>query len=220
MKLRGARAILFDIDDTLFPTTEFAQRARKSAVRAMVKAGLNAAGAQAYSTLRGIVRNKSSNYQYHLDDLCVRFNHKRDPKIIAAGIAAYHVAKAGIRPFPRVRKALLALRKRGYGIYAASEGKALKQWDKLYRLGLHNVLQGAFISEELGCDKGKAFYVKIARILHMPAASVLMVGDREGKDIIPAKEAGMKTARVCKKGAKSEADAKIADLSGLLKLLR
>ena len=33
-------AVFFDIDDTLFPTTEFAQRARWNAVKAMVAAGL------------------------------------------------------------------------------------------------------------------------------------------------------------------------------------
>ena len=35
------RAVLFDIDDTLFGTTDFAGRARKNAVRAMCEAGLD-----------------------------------------------------------------------------------------------------------------------------------------------------------------------------------
>ena len=32
----GLRAVLFDIDDTLFSTTQFARLARRNAVRAMV----------------------------------------------------------------------------------------------------------------------------------------------------------------------------------------
>ena len=35
------KAVLFDIDDTLFSTTHFARTARRNAVRAMVAAGLD-----------------------------------------------------------------------------------------------------------------------------------------------------------------------------------
>ena len=38
---RELKAILFDIDDTLFPSSEFAEKARRSAVEAMVDAGLD-----------------------------------------------------------------------------------------------------------------------------------------------------------------------------------
>lgn len=219
MALSGIKAVLFDIDDTLFPSGEFAEMARKNAVRSMVEAGLAAKEEEAYLALRKIVRKKTSNYQYHLDDLCAKFGQKDDYKVIAAGIAAYHLAKASIIPFPKVRQTLLTLRKRGYRIYAASEGKSLKQWDKLYRLGLHLALHGAFISEEVGFEKGRDFYGKVARELHLPPSAILMVGDREGKDIRPAREAGMRTARVCKKGAESKADVCIRDVSGLLALL-
>lgn len=219
MGLSGIKAVLFDIDDTLFPSGEFAQRARKNAVRSMVEAGLAAKEGEAYLALRKIVRKKTSNYQYHLDDLCAKFGQGGNSKIIAAGIGAYHRTKEGIAPFPKVRQTLLTLRKAGYRVYAASEGKSLKQWDKLCRLGLHNLVQGAFISEEVGFEKGRKFYGKVARELHLPPSAILMVGDREEKDILPAREAGMRTARVCKKGAESKADICIRDVSGLLALL-
>ena len=69
-------AILFDIDDTLFSTTVFADKARRAAIDAMVRCGLRADRSEALRELDEVITEFSSNYSGHLDK--VRDHH--DPK--------------------------------------------------------------------------------------------------------------------------------------------
>ena len=100
MKLR---AILFDIDDTLFATTEFAGHARRHAVEAMVQEGLEVDADIASRELLDVVEEFSSNYGRHFDKLVVRLGAYLRPGIhpavvIASGVRAYHETKARIEP--------------------------------------------------------------------------------------------------------------------------
>ncbi|HII53237.1 haloacid dehalogenase [Candidatus Micrarchaeota archaeon CG08_land_8_20_14_0_20_49_17] len=192
-KLSGIKTVICDIDDTLYPSTEFASIARKNAIQSMLEAGLDAGAGRAYAALSAIVAKYSSNYPHHLDRLCEKFGCLGDKKIIAAGIKGYHDTKLTIQPFPDVPRTLLELRLRGYKLCVASEGFAIKQWEKLIRLRLHHFFGQVFVSEELGMSKSKKFYVHIAGKLGN-AGNCLMAGDRLEKDIIPAKAAGMRTA--------------------------
>ncbi len=209
--LQAIKAVLFDIDDTLFPSTEFAARARKNACRAMVEAGLHAAPTQAFDTLERIVSRKGSNYGRHFDELCKKFGCKDSDRVIAAGIVAYHNTKASIQPFPEAVRTLLALRDSGYVIAIASEGQKIKQWDKLIRLGLDCLFHDVFVTNEKGAGKTPAFYRTISKKLKIPPSKILMVGNNPKKDIEPAAAAGMKTARMrfgrfAKQKARSDLD--------------
>jgi len=221
-KLSGIKAIFFDIDDTLFPSTEFAELARRNAIRAMIEAGLDTNFDSALSRLKSIVKKHGSNYSNHLDELVASFGHKKDYKIIAAGIAAYHNTKSSIMPFPETPRTLFALRDSGFKIYAATNGNALKQWDKLIRLGLYLLFEEVFVSEEVGVEKSSSFYKKILKKLKLNPEEAVMVGDRPDKDILAAKSAGMKTIRIIKgKHAKkkSSADFEIKSLDAIINLL-
>ena len=61
------RAVLFDIDDTLFSTTRFAKAARTNAVRAMVQAGLDLPEELVLKELEEVVSEFTSNYDHHYD---------------------------------------------------------------------------------------------------------------------------------------------------------
>lgn len=184
------KAILFDIDNTLFPSSEFAELARRNAINAMIAAGLEANPEEAYSRLRRIIKKYGPNYPKHFNALLRDFKLKSNPKIIAAGVVAYHQTKNSIFPFPDIPKTLLFLRERGYTLCVASEGRAIKQWDKLIRLGLHNIFHEVFVTS----NKSPRFYRSILLKLKLKPDEVMMVGDSVEKDVKPAKQAGMITA--------------------------
>ncbi len=190
------RAVFFDIDDTLFPSTRFAELARRNAINAMVEAGLDADPELVYKKLLAIIKKYGSNYERHFDALLKELHVGKSPKLTAAGVAAYHNTKSTILPFPEVPRTLLNLRDRGYELYVASEGNSVKQWDKLIRLGLHNVFHDVFVSEDIGESKSKRFFEKILARLHLDPRSTVMVGDKIEKDVIPAKSAGMFAVRI------------------------
>ncbi|VVB66275.1 Glyceraldehyde 3-phosphate phosphatase [Candidatus Gugararchaeum adminiculabundum] len=215
------KAVIFDIDDTLFPSTEFAEKARKNAVNAMVEAGLNADEHEAYAQLRKIIEKVGSNYDAHFDDLCEFYkNRKNRAKIIAAGIAAYHNTKSSIRPYPSAARTLLKLRDDGCKIYIASEGIEVKQWDKLFRLGLYLLVDEVFVTAE----KNAAFYRGMLKKLKLKGSECLMVGDRVDKDVEPAKQAGIRTALLMhqfrKQEGKIKADFRIKKIDEVLKIVR
>ena len=188
--------IIFDIDDTLFPSSEFSALARRNALNAMIDMGLDYSYEELNEKLSSIIKSKGSNYGKHFDDLCLSLGLAEPSRYVAAAVAAYHDTKASIAPFPKIALTLLNLRSQGHRLYVATNGSSVKQWDKLIRLGLELYFERVFVSESLGMEKCKEFYEKMCSELGAEARDCLMVGDREDADVASAKEAGMLTVRV------------------------
>ncbi len=215
--------VLFDIDDTLFPSTEFSTLARRNALNAMLSMGLKSDFASLSSALDSIIRKKGSNYQNHFDDLCLELKVAEPARYVAAAVAAYHDTKATIAPFPTVPLALLRMREEGYRLYVATSGSSIKQWDKLIRLGIALYFEGVFVTDELGEEKGPGFYRKILSRLGATARECLMAGDREEADILPAKSVGILTVRMLAgkySTVPTSADYAIKDMRELLRILQ
>lgn len=219
----AVRFILFDIDDTLFPSTEFAELARRNSIKAMVDLGLQGDPEKLYAALLGIIGKKGSNFEGHFDELCKALRVKRPERYIAAAIAAYHNTKMSIQPFPGIPKMLLELREKGYKLYVTTNGSTIKQWDKLIRLRIAIYFEDVFVSEEMGEEKGPDFFRTVLKSLNAKPEECLVVGDREEADIAPSKAVGMRTVRVMQgkhAGGKTSADLAIKDTAGLPEALK
>ncbi len=218
--------IIFDIDDTLYPSSEFASQARKNAVNAMITMGLDADPDKLLSELGGIIRRKGSNYEHHFDDLCRKRGIREPSRFVSAAIASYHDTKTSIQPFPTVPLTLLRLKEAGFRLHIATNGIAVKQWDKLIRLRIPLYFDNVFVSGEMGREKDTGFFRSVLKTLKAKPKDCVMVGDREDTDILPAKSAGIRTIRVMGgkhgKGGKiaSKADISIPDISALPSALR
>ncbi len=189
--------ILFDIDETLFPTSKFVKIARKNAVDAMVEMGVKEDPEKLYKLLLEVIEEKGSNYGYHFSDVCTKIGIKENQaKYIAAAVNAYHNSKSSIHPYPDIPKLLLWLKGNGYTLHIATNGLAVKQWDKLIRLKIALFFDRVFISEEMKEEKNKNFFVTVINELKAKPGECLMVGDNPVADIEPAKKAGLKTVRV------------------------
>ena len=190
------KAVFFDIDDTLYDSTELAYRARLNAINAMIDAGLPIKDPQkVYKVLDKVIDKYGSNYPEHYNILLRELDVPWDPEIIAAGVAAYHDTKLSyLRPFPETIPVLLELREEGYLLGIISDGRPVKQWEKLIRLGLHHFFNTVVISESFGQQKPdvKLFETALAEV-GCKASDALMVGDRLDKDVSGAKAAGMKS---------------------------
>jgi putative hydrolase of the HAD superfamily len=218
-----AKDILFDIDDTLFPSSDFSSLARRNAITAMMRLGLHEDYDSLKKELDSIIGEKGSNYSAHFDELCKRLGIEEPARYIAAAVAAYHDTKTAIQPFPKVPYVLLRLKERGHRLYIATNGSSIKQWDKLIRLGIALYFDGVFVSEDIGRTKDELFFKEVLERLGSEASDCVMVGDREDADIIPAKKVGITTVRVMKgkhKDVPSGADHVISDMGELLPILK
>lgn len=192
------KAIFFDIDDTLYDSSLQSDFARRNATKAMMEAGLNIAEDEGVKALENTVQKFGSNYEYHFNELLKKFGYESNPRIIAAGIVAYHTTKiAYLVPFPDTIPTLLRLRDSGYKLGIITDGRAIKQWEKLIRLGLQHFFHVVVISEEANRDKsGKGIFELAARRIGCKPVETLMVGDRIDKDISGAKKAGMTAVQI------------------------
>ena len=224
------KAVFFDIDDTLYDTTLQAEMVRKNAIKAMIEAGLDIEEDEAMEALQEIVQQYGSNYQYHFDHLLERYGYQKNPRIIAAGIVAYHTTKAAyLVPFPDTVPTLLELRDMGYRIGVITEGRSVKQWEKLIRLGLQHFFHAVVISEDIGREKTDPEIFRLAaEKIGAKTKETIMVGDRLEKDIGGAKLAGMKTVQL-KRGKharkmptcpEEEPDYVIGKLKDILRILK
>jgi putative hydrolase of the HAD superfamily len=197
----GLGAVLFDIDDTLFSTTQFAKVARRNAVRAMVATGLDLPEDVVQRELDEVLAEFTSNYEQHYDQLLKRLRPKclervNPALIVAAGVAAYHDTKfRELKPFDDVIPLLEALRKAGLVVGIVTHGWTIKQAEKIVRLGIVPWLspRAVFISDQLGIAKpNPKIYALALRDLGIPPAEAMYVGDSPSHDITPPKSLGMK----------------------------
>jgi len=195
------RAVLFDIDDTLYSTTQFARSARRNAVRAMIAAGLDVPEEVVLKELDEVLLEFSSNYDHHYDQLLRRLRprslQRTNPAlVVAAGVAAYHDTKfRELKPFDDVIPLLSALRAAGVVTGIITHGWTTKQSEKIVRLGLlpHLEPRAVFISEQLGISKpNPKIYALALRDLELEAPEAMYVGDSPSHDVTPPKSLGMK----------------------------
>ena len=123
-----------------------------------------------------------------------------DPKIVAAGIVAYHeTKKAYLVPFQDTVPTLLALRDSGYKIGIVTDGVPVKQWEKIIRLGLKDFFHKVVVAAE-GTEQKPSpgpFLLAAAGIGAAPK-DCMVVGDRIDKDILGGRRAGMTTVQIVK----------------------
>ncbi|MAF66127.1 MAG: haloacid dehalogenase [Planctomycetes bacterium] len=229
------KAVLFDIDDTLFPTTEFARRARCNAVRAMIDAGLELPEERVIAELEEVIAEFTSNYEHHYDKLVRRLRLKgltrrRTALIVAAGVAAYHDTKMReIAPFEDVPPLLADLCDAGVRLGVITHGWSVKQAEKLVRLGLVPFFEpdAIFISDEIGISKPNPKLYSVAlEEMALAGPEAMYVGDSPEHDIAPPQSLGMvsvwasRAARKTLRETGIEPDHEVADFEALRTLLR
>ena len=194
------RYILFDIDDTLYDSTLQMSTARMNAIRAMTQTGLPTEVETTYKVLEKIVEKYGPHYSRHFDELLERLGLKWDPRVIASGVIAYRETSAAyLKPYPDTVPTLLKLRDQGYRLGVVSEGRAVKQWQKLVQLGVQHIPHLVIISEELGLEAldSSLFKAVLERIDAQPRETIF-VGSKLEPDIASANGLGVITVRIRK----------------------
>ena len=229
------QAILFDIDDTLFSTTEFARRARRNAVEAMIERGLKLDAEVVLRELDEVISEFGSNYAHHYEKLLQRLPSEAlaglNPSlVISAGIVSYHDTKfQELKPFEDVAPLLTDLREAGLRLGVVTHGWTVKQAEKLVRLRLLRYFDplAVIISEQVGISKpNPKLYAKALRALDLPAGEVLYVGDNPTHDIAPPQSLGMPAVWIKRAGKHGlegtgiQPDHIVEDFSGLRTVLR
>jgi len=188
------KAIVFDLDDTLYPEKEF------------VLSGFHAVSLwveNEFKMKRNIVKEefiehfnegiRKNIFNLWLESKCL-FSEERLQKMI--NIYRYH--NPSISPFPEVKNVLTTLKKR-FLLGIVSDGYLEVQEKKLNALGIRNYFDAVIFSDQLGRDAWKPStkpFEEIVNRLRLFPKECIYVADNPLKDFIGAKKIGMFTVRI------------------------
>ena len=190
------KAVVFDLDNTLMDFMKMKRRSIEEAIPAMIDAGLKITREEANKVIDEIYKEKGIEYQQVFDLFLQRVNNKVDYKILSAGIVAYRRAReAALIPYPHVYSTLNKLLKLGILMGILSDAPGKEAWLRLAYLNFHHIVDAVVTFEDTGERKPhSAPFLAVLKKLEVKPEEALMVGDWAERDIVGAKNVGMKTA--------------------------
>ena len=189
------KAIIFDLDNSLLDFVKMKQFAVKAAITAMIEAGLDVDEEKAYKDIFDLYVEKGWENQQVFDDYLNQTVGKVSNKILAAGIVSYRRAReATLLVYPNVNKTLIELIKMGIKLSVVSDAPSREAWMRLYYLNLHHVFDPVLTFDDTGVRKPSPKPFEMALdIIQAKPDEVLMIGDWPERDVVGAKQIGMKT---------------------------
>jgi putative hydrolase of the HAD superfamily len=189
------KAIIFDLDNTLLDFVKMKQFSVKAAITAMNEAGLEVDEKKAYEDIFDLYMERGWENQQVFDDYLNQTVGEVSNKILAAGIVSYRRAKeATLLVYPNVNKTLIQLIKMGINLAVVSDAPSREAWMRLYYLNLHHVFDPVLTFDDTGVRKPspKPFQMALDYLKIKPNEAI-MIGDWPERDVVGAKEIGMKT---------------------------
>lgn len=189
------KAILFDLDNTLIDFMKMKLACSRSAVDAMVSAGLKMSSEAAFKKLMSVYWEIGIENERIFQEFLRRIGKKIDYKILASGIIAYRRMQFGlIKPYAGVVPVLINLKKKGLKLAIVTDAPRLKAWIRLTELGLQDFFDEVVAFEDTNMKKPSSLpFSKALKNLRVKADETLMIGDSPERDIIGAQRLGMHT---------------------------
>ncbi len=194
MKMK-IRAVIFDLDDTLYDCTgSLIEASRKRAAKALVDGGLRCTEEEAYQ-LQKELSDKYGPYHLVFNEIINKYN--ADSKLINIAYKAYNSSEVfGIKPFPDVIATLKELKDRGYKLFLLTVGIHDRQEKKIQTLELKPYFDEIIINDqEIGLLTEDCMQDLIRRH-NLAPGEVAMVGDRARDELRIAKSLGMITIQM------------------------
>lgn len=222
-----AKAILFDIDNTLIDFMKMKRKSCEAAVDAMIGAGLEIEREEALKTLYILYDKYGIEYQKIFEKFTRHLTGKIDYRIISYGIIAYRkMRESYLIPYPNVIPTLIQL-KTHYKLAIVSDAPVLEAWMRLVGTRLDNFFDVVITKRDTRRQKTHvAPFNATLKILGVKAEEAIMVGDRILRDVNTAKKLGIITCYARygdenppEKG-KSGADFELLDIKDLLDIVR
>ena len=220
------KAVLFDLDDTLYDCTgSLLEAARRRAAREMVAAGLPCTESEAYDLQVRLTQEYGPRYPV-FDRIAEMFG--AGESLIGRALQAYNSDEvSAIEPFPDVVPTLQALRRMGYRLFLLTSGIHRRQERKIELLGIRPLFDEIVIQDkDLGSVREECL-LDLLRRNRLAPQEVVAVGDRLHSDIRVANALEMTTVQVLRgrfkdvlpKNEMEEPDFRIEHIRELLDVL-
>jgi len=196
IKNRPIKGVIFDLDNTLLDFMKMKEVAVKSAIKGMIEAGLEIDEKESYKDIVSIYEEFGWENQKVFDVFLNKSIGYVDNKFLAAGIVAYRRAReANLLAYPNVNRTLVSLTKLGIKLAVVSDAPSREAWMRIYYLNLYHFFDAVITFDDSGERKpsSKPFEMALTKLQLNPEDS-LMIGDWPERDVVGAKQIGMRTA--------------------------
>lgn len=194
--MTGLEAVLFDLDDTIYPERAFVDGGFR-AVGRFLAPHVDRSAATIARRLRTLHDRDGRGRLF--DTLLAELGRPGDQDLVLAALLAYRTHRPRLTPFTDVADTLDRLRAAGMATGLVSDGLAAVQARKLAALpGIARRLDVVVMTDELGPAHAKPSPVPFrvaCRSLGVASERAVYVGNDPRKDFAGAREAGMATIR-------------------------
>ena len=188
-------AVLLDLDDTLYPESDFVRGGFRAAAKLLANR-LSHEVDELFDLLmekfqRGV---RGSVFNEVLFELKV----PRDPELIEELVQTYRSHEPQLTLFMDAEWLLPMLWPR-YGLGILTDGPAEVQRRKVKALGLQQRVEAIVYSDDFGREQWKPSpipYLELLRRLHIDPSHAVYVGDNPKKDFVGARRLGLQTVRI------------------------
>ncbi|GIS53744.1 haloacid dehalogenase [bacterium] len=196
MTMKSIKGVIFDLDNTLLDFMKMKEFAVKAAVKGMIEAGLMVDEEDSYTEIVRIYEEFGWENQKVFDVFIEKQIGHVEHKYLAAGIVAYRRAReANLMAYPNVNKTLMALAKSGIKLGVVSDAPSREAWMRIYYLNLYHFFDVVITFDDSGERKPSEKPFKLCLdALDLDPDETIMVGDWPERDVVGAKNLGMKTA--------------------------
>ena len=189
------KAVIFDLDDTLYDCTgSLIDASRRRAAKALVEAGLPCTEEEVYQ-LQKELTEKYGPYHLIFNEIVNKYN--ADNTLVTIAYKAYNSSEVSeIKPFPYVIPTLKELKEKGCKLFLLTVGVHERQEKKINILGLKPYFDEIVISDqEIGLPLEDCMRDLIGRHT-INFGEAVMVGDRVREELRIAKSLGMTTIQM------------------------
>ena len=186
-------AIVFDLDDTLYPQVEFTRSGFSAVAEWSQRNGIGAAD-RVVAVLDELLRSHGAVHPRLFDLAIERLGIS--PGVLPVWIEVFRGHAAAIEPYPGVAAMLQGLAGR-YRLGLLTDGLASVQRGKVAALGFGGSFAHLVFSDERStCKPDVRLYAEFEREFALPPDALLYVGDNPDKDFLGARARGWQTLRV------------------------
>ncbi len=191
--MQKIKAILFDIDNTLFDIKDIKKNAIASAAQAMLDAGLKIEKDEIIRLLEKEYFDEPKFYGRTVISDFLQEQAIHDPKIEAAGIEGYRKGKIPhMKPYRGVVETLKALKGLNCALAIVSDAREVKVHQNLYALGIDHFFEVVISSRTLNTFKpDKIAFAAALEALGVTPEETVHVGDNIDRDVQGANNIGM-----------------------------
>ena len=189
------RAILFDLDDTLYDETQFVMGGFK-AVSSYISNNANVNQNVVYKLLLDVLEKHGRGQTF---DIVLKKLGLYNKNLIPKLVEVYRTHKPKLSLYSEVRTVFSTLRKQGYKLGLITDGNVEVQRNKVEALKVKDFFDCMIFSDEYGIEKQKPSffpYQKAIEELKVSAKEEIYIGDNPYKDFITAKKMGIYTVRI------------------------